>query len=93
MVQFDLGMGELILGARPQAGFDEIAGNEHRPHATPTRSADVDGLEPVVRRHEPHDRPMLRMVAEGADDRWGVDVQAINRPDGSSRRAGAPSFC
>ena len=90
MDQLDRRLRQLGLGPCRQLRLDDIAGNQHRPHPPPAGAADIGGDKALLRRHQPHDRAMLAVAAQRADDGW---VSLLIRADGNSRRAGAPSPC
>jgi len=80
VAELDICMGKLILRSRAEASLDNIAGHEDGPHSASTGSANIGCLQAVLRSHQPHDRAMLGMVAERADDGGRVEIHA--QPDG-----------
>jgi hypothetical protein len=69
MEKLDGRLRQLSFGSGRQLRLDDIPRNEHRPHASAARTADISRLQSVLRRHEPHDRAMLAVASKRADDR------------------------
>ena len=87
--QLDDGLRKLAFGAGAELRLDDVAGDQHRPHAPAARAADISAPEALDRGSSAEPPRHFRRGRE-ARRRW-LWYRLLIRADGNNRRAGAPS--